>query len=370
MITGPLRTSWYGQVEFKQHGHDSMKNAPNATKFTDNGLPNYNFDFKYQEIENMSCYINGKDSSAVECRGAVPIHYRCYEIFQEALDLRTNSETEVDIHRLFSACTQLVNYPTAAGPRVGNGLDIDYYELEANQYGWQFFSLHIGLEPFIMDPLGCNSALLDWIDNNALLEVLDELPVPRKPLSPISQNNPFNNLSLDILWMIAGYVSAKDLRSFLMISKETQILCDISIFWRKRVRQDLPWAWALNPCLREFHNSSIDWHCVYCLLSNHSYPGLWLPSDSSRRFRWESNSGNIGLTADDINKLTPNSKSDRLVPSLLGLANQRRIWMICDYVAIYYLTIVIPHQHTDMYFKETPEDYYPKKMGRKVDDLC
>ncbi|KAA8651250.1 F-box protein [Aspergillus tanneri] len=114
--------------------------------------------------------------------------------------------------------------------------------------------------------------------------------------------NPFGRLPLEIVERICLYLPGESLKALIQASLSIRLLTQDNFFWKRFMQWDMPWFWEL--------------HASQALKKGPedlNYKRLYLLLDSMTAPRY-------GM--DDL--------------SVIGVANRRRIWGVCEQLAPHY----------------------------------
>ncbi|RAH78375.1 F-box domain protein [Aspergillus japonicus CBS 114.51] len=232
-----------------------------------------------------SCYGQGSD----EAPGPVlPFHWCCFEILTHALTGSTDTK-KVNLEVLYNVMSPLCNMKSSA-------LDLSYGEDIQRAQG-RYWECTPGVEYCATHPTD-TPALPAYIQTN--MESNSKLKIAsaeidlrgRRPASP------FGKLPLELVHQICMFLPSEDLKSLAQASLSVHLVTQDNLFWKKFMQWDMPWFWELQASKGQKLNDEVNYKQLY----------LWLDKMTTARY---------GM--DDAN--------------LIGVANRRRIWGVCEELA-------------------------------------
>ncbi|KAI2870242.1 hypothetical protein CBS76997_5584 [Aspergillus niger] len=232
-----------------------------------------------------SCYGHGSE----EAPGPVlPFHWGCFEILTRALTGTTDTKN-VNLDVLYNIMTPLCNMSGSA-LQLNYGDDIQrsqgrYWECIP---GAEYCAAHPvetpGLDEYLQSNMETNSGLKTPF---AKLDLRD-----RKPISP------FGKLPLEIVYQICKFLPSDSLKALAEASLYIHLVTQDNLFWKQFMQSNMPWFWELQAAKNQKIPADLNYKRMY----------MWLDKMTAPRY---------GM--DDV--------------KLIGVANRRRIWGVCEDLA-------------------------------------
>ncbi|KAL4882185.1 hypothetical protein BJY04DRAFT_187338 [Aspergillus karnatakaensis] len=238
----------------------------------------------------FNCYGFGTDDAPGP---VVPFHWSCFEILLRTLTGTTDPKN-VNLDVLYDAMMSQCN-------TSGSALRLAYGDDVARAQG-QYWRCLPGAEYSVKHPTSTPD-LEDFMKTQ--LQTNTKLRTPSKELNLGNRQskNPFGTLPTEIVHQICSYLPGESLTALDEASLFVhQVTCD-NYFWRCFIESSMPWLWesqVLRVVARECP-SDLNYKQVY----------LWLNNITAPRFAMEH-------------------------PTLMGVANRRRIWGVCEELSISY----------------------------------
>ncbi|KAL4867041.1 hypothetical protein BDV12DRAFT_128199 [Aspergillus spectabilis] len=232
----------------------------------------------------FNCYGFGTDEAPGP---VVPFHYCCFEILLRTLT-GTTDPNNVNLDVLYDVMMSQCN-TSGSALRLAYGDDVaraqgQYWRcLPGAEYSVKHPTITPGLEEFIQTQLRTNNKL--------------RTPSKELDLGNRQPENPFGTLPTEIVHQICSYLPIVALSSLTQASLFIHLVTRDDYFWRCFIKSGMPWLWE-SQILR---NSAAE--LPYDLNYKQAY--LWLDSITAPRF-----------AMDDA--------------KLMGVANRRRIWGVCE----------------------------------------
>lgn len=114
----------------------------------------------------------------------------------------------------------------------------------------------------------------------------------RKPVSP------FGKLPLEIVYQICKFLPSDSLKALTEASLHIHLVTQDNLFWKQYMQQNMPWFWELQAAKNQKAPADLNYKRMY----------MWLEKMTAPRY---------GM--DDV--------------KLIGVANRRRIWGVCEDLA-------------------------------------
>ncbi|PWY86759.1 F-box domain protein [Aspergillus heteromorphus CBS 117.55] len=233
----------------------------------------------------FSCYGHGSE----EAPGPVlPFHWCCFEILTRTLTGASDTEN-VNMDVLYNVMTPLCNMSSSA-LQLSYGNDVEraqgrYWECIP---GAEYCATHPtntpGIDEYIQTALETNSGLKT---SSAELNLRG-----RDPTSP------FGRLPLEIVYQICMFLPGDAVKALGQASLSIHLVTQDNLFWKKFMQRDMPWLWELQGAKSRKIPQDVNFKRLY----------MWLNRITAPRY---------GM--DDV--------------KLIGVANRRRIWGVCEELA-------------------------------------
>ncbi|KAH2562241.1 hypothetical protein KXV42_003892 [Aspergillus fumigatus] len=269
--------------------------------------PGYYADIGEIAIKSGTDAVPGQDRNVYTCYGSgtddtpgpvIPFHGCCFEILTRVLTGSTDSST-IDMKVLYNVMTELSNESSSA-LRLNYGDDIRraqgrYWECipgaEASSND-QYCTIHptetSGWDDFLKTDMTTDSKF-----KRSFLQF---------DLKGRSPGSPFGKLPLELVYQICSYLPGDSLKALTQASLSIQVVTQDNWFWKRFIQWDMPWFW-------EFYSSQNPRDLPADVNYKRLY--MWLDKMTAARY---------GM--DDL--------------ALIGVANRRRIWGVCEELASQY----------------------------------
>lgn len=236
------------------------------------------------DLDLPSCYRDYGE----ECEALIPFHWCCYEILVKCL-AGSFDDASLDKDLLYRIMYEL-------SPDSEGGiylLHIDYGDAAAMQD--ELWNVEAGYEFLVSHPRNVS------VVNEAILSMFASDAFKPRPsfidLGNRIRDDPFRRMPYDILYRISGFISDEDLVSLARASWPIHaLLQNNNQFWRLRLMQSFPWFFELRDLLEQDET-------------------LLRTNDAQRIFHWAGRS---------------TRPAKWLTGPLMGVANRRRIWSVCE----------------------------------------
>ncbi|KAL4787013.1 hypothetical protein BJX76DRAFT_319763 [Aspergillus varians] len=229
----------------------------------------------------FNCYGFGTD----EVPGpVVPFHWCCFEILLRSLTGSTDPKN-VNLDVLYDTMMTLCN-------GSGSALRLAYGDDVAHAQG-QYWQCLPGAEYSVRHPTDTPS-LTEFLRLH--IDTTNRLRAPAKDLDlgHRQPKNPFGALPAELVYQICSFLPGESLRSLMHASLFIHLLTRDDYFWKRFIESDMPWLWETR-MLQNSATDDLDHEQVY----------LWLESITAPKYGMED-------------------------ATLMGIANRRRIWGVCD----------------------------------------
>ncbi|KAL4941996.1 hypothetical protein BDV06DRAFT_171253 [Aspergillus oleicola] len=230
--------------------------------------------------EEAACYCGYMDAWQI-----YPFHQDCLEVFSRAIQGNADTGT-IDKRALFRAFNSQSDMLR---------LDLPYGDLDGPDQDWISVP---GEEYAVISPLSfCPSPLSELI---AVCEKPNGDDINRKfhGMSAKVQHDPFRSLPAEVTDMIVDYLPRDSVAQALVASWTLHSRAQSQGFWRRRIHQDMPWAWELLEMLNTVDKGCLNFGTLYQCLDRATKPRYGM-----REREW------------------------------MALANRRRIWRPCEILA-------------------------------------
>ncbi|GFF42807.1 hypothetical protein IFM61606_04596 [Aspergillus udagawae] len=257
--------------------------------------PGYYADVGEIAIKSGTDAVPGQDRNVYTCYGSgtddtpgpvIPFHGCCFEILTRVLTGSTDSSA-IDTKILYNVMTELSNESSSA-LRLNYGDDIR----RAQGRYWECIP---GAEYCATHPTE-TSGLDDFLKTNLATDGKFKKSFSQFDLKGRSPASPFGKLPLELVYQICSYLPGDSLKALTQASLSIQVVTQDNWFWKRFIQWDMPWFW-------EFYTSQNPRDLPADVNYKRLY--LWLDKMTAARY---------GM--DDL--------------ALIGVANRRRIWGVCE----------------------------------------
>ncbi|GIK05498.1 hypothetical protein Aspvir_009611 [Aspergillus viridinutans] len=271
--------------------------------------PGYYADAGEIAIKSGTDAVPGQDRNVYTCYGSgtddtpgpvLPFHGCCFfEILTRVLTGSTDSSA-IDMRILYNVMTELSN-ESSSTLRLNYGDDIR----RAQGRYWECIP---GAEASSHDQVYCathpteTSGLADFLKTNMATDGKFKKSFSQFDLKGRSPASPFGKLPLELVYQICSYLPGDSLKALTQASLSIQVVTQDNWFWKRFIQWDMPWFW-------EFYSSQNPRDLPADVNYKRLY--LWLDKMTAARY---------GM--DDL--------------ALIGVANRRRIWGVCEELASQY----------------------------------
>lgn len=234
------------------------------------------------DLTDASCY----DDVDSQCGPLFPFHWCCYEMLVKHI---TGSpiDSGLDKDLLYAIMDSLS--PGSGGPLA----DLDYGD--AGDMQSQFWEIVAGYEYLVSNPRKVPAAA--YVVSSMFSLGAFKTRSSCTDLESLVRVDPFMRLPYDIIYKISGFISDEEVVNLARASWPVHsLLRDNSQFWRHRLRASLPWFSELWELLEQDQT-------------------LWQSNNAQLIFQW-------------AERMTRPRKW--LTGPLMGVANRRRIWSVCE----------------------------------------
>lgn len=234
------------------------------------------------DLDMPACYHNFLDGSHV----IFPFHWCCYEVLAKCLTGSFNDD-DLDKDLVYGIMRELA-------PSCGSSLSIAYGDVRFMQ--GQFWEILAGYEYVVSHPRNVPGA------DEVVLSILSSDAFKTKPSCTDLRNrvrhDPFARTPYDIIYRISKFISDQELVNLARASWPVHaLLRDNNQFWRQRLRASIfPWFFELRELLEQGQTLS---------QTNNAQRIFHWADWSTRPRKW-------------------------LTGPLMGVANRRRIWTVCE----------------------------------------
>ncbi|GAQ05353.1 hypothetical protein ALT_2674 [Aspergillus lentulus] len=262
--------------------------------------PGYYADVGEIAIKSGTDAVPGQDRNVYTCYGSgtddtpgpvIPFHGCCFEILTRVLTGSTDSSA-IDMKVLYNVMTELSNESSSA-LRLNYGDDIR----RAQGRYWECIP---GAEASSNDQ--ATSGLDDFLKKDMTTDSKFKQSFAQFDLKGRSPTSPFGKLPLELVYQICSYLPGDSLKALTQASLSIQIVTQDNWFWKRFIQWDMPWFW-------EFYTSQNPKDLPADVNYKRLY--MWLDKMTAARY---------GM--DDL--------------ALIGVANRRRIWGVCEELASQY----------------------------------
>ncbi|KAF7592526.1 hypothetical protein BBP40_012750 [Aspergillus hancockii] len=222
------------------------------------------------------CYEEGTE----EASGPVlPFHWSCFEILTRTLTGSPNVET-VNHEALYGVMSTLSNH---------NSLQLNYGNDVSRSQG-RYWECIPGAEYCAKNPI--DTPMIDELSQNLRTNNKFKRPSAEIELQDRRPTDPFGQLPLEIAQQICMFLPGDSLKNLAQASLSVQIITQDNLFWKRFMQWDMPWFWEFKALQSQ---KDLNFKSLY----------LWLNKMTTAKY---------GM--DDL--------------TLMGVANRRRIWGICE----------------------------------------
>ncbi|KAL6230454.1 hypothetical protein BDW75DRAFT_66038 [Aspergillus navahoensis] len=256
----------------------------------------------------FNCYGFGTDEAPGP---VVPFHYCCFEILLRSLTGTTDPKN-VNLDVLYEVMMGMCN-GSGSALRLAYGDDVAYAQ---GQY-WRCLP---GAEFSVRHPTNTPN-LKEFIQTKLRTNETLRAPSKSKDLNFGSRTlkNPFGALPAELVYQICSFLPWSSLKALIQASPFIRLLTSDDYFWRCFIESDMPWLWQTQTATEtgtdkhtqtEPENLSVS-HLLKSLTSssglslNHKQVYMWLDAITAPKYGLED-------------------------PTLMGIANRRRIWGACE----------------------------------------
>lgn len=236
-----------------------------------------------------ACYSDATE----EASGPVlPFHWCCFEILTRTLTGSTNPQ-DLNLDVLYHIMATLSNGSSSA-------LQLSYGD-DIHRAQGRYWECIPGAEYCATHPT--NIPNLDVFIESSMTTHAG-LKLPSEEVTPRGRNptSPFGRLPFELVERICLYLPGDSLKALTQASLSIQLLTQDNFFWKQFMQWDMPWFWELHASqTRKKAPEDLNYKRLY----------LWLDSMTTPRY---------GM--DDL--------------SVIGVANRRRIWGVCEQLAPQY----------------------------------
>ncbi|OOF93907.1 hypothetical protein ASPCADRAFT_209130 [Aspergillus carbonarius ITEM 5010] len=233
----------------------------------------------------FSCYGHGSE----EAPGPVlPFHWCCFEILTRTITGSTETKN-VNLDVLYNAMTPLCNMS-------GSALQLSYGDDIQRAQG-RYWECIPGAEYCATHPTD-TPQLAEFVQNNAETNVELKTASAELELRGREPASPFGKLPLEIVFQICMLLPGDSLKALAQASLNIHIVTQDNLFWKQFMQRDMPWFWELQAAKNQKLSHDLNYKKMY----------MWLDKMTAPRY---------GM--DDL--------------KLIGVANRRRIWGVCEELA-------------------------------------
>ncbi|KAB8233277.1 hypothetical protein ETB97_007484 [Aspergillus alliaceus] len=229
------------------------------------------------------CYDEGTE----EASGPVlPFHWSCFEILTRALTDATEIEN-INLDALYSVMSALTNH---------SSLHVNYGDDISRSQG-RYWECVPGAEYCAKCPT--DTPMVDELFQNLTTDSKFKYRSEAgfEPQDPCP-SDPFGHLPMEIAQYICMFLPGDSVNALAQASPSVQVIAKDNSFWKRFMRWDMPWFWELQTLQKQ---NDVDYRELY----------MWLNKMTTPRY---------GM--DDL--------------KLMGVANRRRIWGVCEQLASRY----------------------------------
>ncbi|KAE8385464.1 hypothetical protein BDV23DRAFT_18832 [Aspergillus alliaceus] len=229
------------------------------------------------------CYDEGTE----EASGPVlPFHWSCFEILTRALTDATEIEN-INLDALYSVMSALTNH---------SSLHVNYGDDISRSQG-RYWECVPGAEYCAKCPT--DTPMVDELFQNLTTDSKFKYRSEAgfEPQDPCP-SDPFGQLPMEIAQYICMFLPGDSVNALAQASPSVQVIAKDNSFWKRFMRWDMPWFWELQTLQKQ---NDVDYRELY----------MWLNKMTTPRY---------GM--DDL--------------KLMGVANRRRIWGVCEQLASRY----------------------------------
>ncbi|KAF2502532.1 hypothetical protein BU16DRAFT_532880 [Lophium mytilinum] len=327
--------------------------------------------------EDVMCTVPARDDPNVSASSGQQSQ-NCPALHSRMLPKRKTLEFDLDldlVHHIMIQHTDIIEHPE----RFCLGFDLLELEKVSRR---AFFECHVGLEPYLSDPLQIPS-MNSFLANLPLLPVgVAEEPIakPAALSNEVATPKPLGALPVEVLLTIFCLVPVESTIAFCLASRTCWDICQTNKHWLHRLLFQMPWVWEFKDAnkLRVEQNEGhlldrVDWQGVYRIMRTHSF--LPIPFDDSPCYhtvkvprharlddralpysdgwddRWlrttfqgdDEVMQRIALELREIRvKHTATKQRKGFDRGLIGLSNRRRIWQIAEEFVEPYRALQMP----------------------------
>ncbi|KAE8353171.1 hypothetical protein BDV28DRAFT_112227 [Aspergillus coremiiformis] len=228
------------------------------------------------------CYEEGTE----EASGPVlPFHWSCLEILTRALT-GTTEITNLNLSALYRVMSALTNH---------SSLHLHYGDDISRSQG-RYWECIPGVEYGAKHPT--ETPMVDELFRNLSTNEKFTRPAATIELRDRRPTDVFGQLPLEIAQQICMFLPGAALKNLAQASLSVQTITQDNSFWKRFMQWDMPWFWELQTLPPQ---KTVNYKSLY----------LWLNKMTTPRY---------GM--DDL--------------TLMGVANRRRIWAVCDQLASRY----------------------------------
>ncbi|KAL4747090.1 hypothetical protein BDW72DRAFT_206801 [Aspergillus terricola var. indicus] len=230
----------------------------------------------------FNCYGFGTD----EAPGPViPFHWCCFEILLRSLTGTTDPKN-VNLDVLYEVMMGMCN-------GSGSALRLAYGDDVAHAQG-QYWRCLPGTEFSVRHPTDTPN-FKEFIQTQ--LKTNETLRAPSEAIDFGSRTpkNPFGALPAELIYQICSFLPGSSLKALIQASPFIRLLTSDDYFWRCFIESDMPWLWQTQTAA----DADIQTHL------NHKQVYMWLDEITAPKYGLED-------------------------PTVMGIANRRRIWGACE----------------------------------------
>ncbi|KAL4904301.1 hypothetical protein BDW74DRAFT_168361 [Aspergillus multicolor] len=249
----------------------------------------------------FNCYGFGTDEAPGP---VVPFHWCCFEILLRSLTGTTNPKN-IDLDVLYDVMMGMCN-------GSGSALRLAYGDDVAHAQG-QYWRCLPGAEFSVRHPTNTPN-LAEFMQTQ--LKTNSSLHTASKDLNfdDRSPKNPFGALPAELVYQICSFLPGSSLKSLIQASPFIHLLTNDDYFWRCFIESDMPW---LHDSAEQTESLSQTLRRAAAGVElNHKQMYTWLDAVTKPKYGLED-------------------------PTLMGIANRRRIWGACEELAKGYRAVAV-----------------------------
>jgi hypothetical protein len=171
---------------------------------------------------------------------------------------------------------------------------LDYGEQMEDLHG-QYWYISPGVESYMVNPVTIPD-LQEYYSQLPLLQSSPEKPASVQGSESATTSDIFAELPLELVQHITRFIPIESVNALQQVNPSVAAFTQTNSFWKERILQDMPWLYDLP----ERKNTGLDWARIYKEL------------------------------------LLKSEKTEHII---LGLANRRRIWLLCEQIAESYIAL-------------------------------